>query len=101
MENEASIERQILDYLASNPAAQDTLRGIVEWWLLKQKIMNSIAEVEMALTKLVAEKKVIAHQGSDGHVHYRKKNRRNGWLTGEETERTFKLELRTIIIERL
>ncbi|HXU76244.1 MAG TPA: hypothetical protein VN794_06720 [Methylomirabilota bacterium] len=64
------IERQILDYLTENPAAQDTVRGIVEWWLLKQKIAQSTADVEAALANLVAEGKLMARKGADGRVRY-------------------------------
>ena len=70
VEKSTSIQRQILDYLTSNPAAQDTARGIVEWWLLKQNVMRSMADVEEALEKLVAERKISTRAGPDGQVHY-------------------------------
>jgi hypothetical protein len=70
MKSESPIESQILDYLTANPSAQDTLRGIVEWWLLKQKIAQSTAEVEAALVKLVADGQLSAQTGPDGRVHY-------------------------------
>jgi hypothetical protein len=69
--NESPIERQILDYLTVNPAAQDTVRGIVEWWLLKQRIAHTMADVEMALGNLVAAGKLNALTGPDGRIHYR------------------------------
>ena len=70
MKSESPIERQIVDYLAANPAAQDTLRGIVEWWLLKQEIAQTTAEVEAALAELVASERLGAWSGTDGQVHY-------------------------------
>ena len=70
MKNESLVELQILDYLAANPAAEDTLRGIVEWWLLKQMIATTTAEVEAALDSLVARGKLKAETGPDGHVRY-------------------------------
>jgi hypothetical protein len=70
LKSESPIERQILDYLAEHPAAQDTLRGIVEWWLMKQRIAQSTADVEAALAKLVAAGKLNARKGADGKVHY-------------------------------
>jgi hypothetical protein len=70
VKSEPPIERQILDYLAENPRARDTLRGIVEWWLLKQNIAHATAEVKTALANLVAERKVKAHAGPDGQVYY-------------------------------
>ena len=59
-----------MEYLGANPEAQDTLRGIVEWWFLKQQIAQSTAEVEAALSKLVAQGKLRTWTGSDGNVHY-------------------------------
>jgi hypothetical protein len=70
LNNESPIERQILDYLTKHPAAQDTLRGIVEWWLLRQNIEQSTTEVEAALDELIAKGKLGAWTGPDGKVHY-------------------------------
>jgi hypothetical protein len=67
---ESPIERQILDYVARKPAARETMRGIIEWWLLKQSIERTTAEVEAALKKLVAEEKLSAIKGNDGQVYY-------------------------------
>lgn len=65
------IETQILSYLAANPAAQDTMRGIVEWWLLKQKIEESTSAVEAAVASLVVQGKLTAWTNPDGQTHYR------------------------------
>jgi hypothetical protein len=70
LNNESPIERQILDYLRENPAAQDTLRGIVEWWLLRQKITQSTTDVEKALANLVAEGRLSVRTGPDGQIHF-------------------------------
>jgi hypothetical protein len=70
LKSEARIEQQILDYLAKNPAAQDTLTGIVEWWLLNQTIVQATAEVETAVKNLLTAKKLKAQPGSDGQVYY-------------------------------
>jgi hypothetical protein len=70
LKNESPIERQILDYLTDNPAARDTLRGIVEWWLVKQNISQTTADVEAALSNLVLKGKLSARTGPDGRVHY-------------------------------
>jgi hypothetical protein len=64
------IERQILDYLTENPAAHDTLRGVVEWWLLKQTIVQTTTDVERALANLVSKGKLYCWMGPDGSVHY-------------------------------
>lgn len=70
MHSESSIEHQILDYLAANPEAQDTLRGILEWWLPKQRIVETKIHVEAALTRLICAGKLMAQPGLDGQVHY-------------------------------
>ena len=70
LKSKSPIERQILDYLTANPAAEDTVRGITEWWLLKQRISESKAMVEAALAGLVAKGKLRAMAGPDGQIHY-------------------------------
>ncbi len=65
------IAYEILAYLAEHPDAQDTLDGIVEWWLLKQEIKHRTAEVKASLADLTAEGFVIAEQGVDERTHYR------------------------------
>jgi hypothetical protein len=84
LKSESLIERQILDYLTRHPEAQDTSRGINEWWLLKQAIMQSTSDVEIALANLVAKGELSSLTGPDGTVHYsrsqkgaRKRNSRN------------------------
>jgi hypothetical protein len=64
------IERQILDYLAENPEARDTARGIIEWWLLKQSIAQTTSDVETALAKLVADGRVSTRAAPDGQIYY-------------------------------
>jgi hypothetical protein len=66
----AAIEKRILEYLAENPGAQDTLQGIAEWWLMEREVVQSTAEVETALDHLVAQNLVNKHSGSDGSIYY-------------------------------
>jgi hypothetical protein len=61
----------ILAYLATHPEAQDTMEGIVEWWLLEQEIRRSTAQVKAALAELVAQGLVLERRGKDGQIHYR------------------------------
>jgi hypothetical protein len=70
LKRQLALEREILDYLAANPAARDTLRGIIEWWLLKQKIVETSSDVEAAVVSLIAKGKLRAHVGVDGQVSY-------------------------------
>jgi hypothetical protein len=70
------IAREILAYLAEHPCAQDTLEGIVEWWLLDQAIRNWTKNVRDVLMELVAEGLVIERKGRDGRTHYRVNGRK-------------------------
>ncbi len=64
------LEKDILAYLAKHPHARDTLDGIVQWWLLEQRIERTTAEVRAALAGLVARKLVKEVRRSDGHVYF-------------------------------
>lgn len=61
----------VLAYLAEHPGAQDTLEGIVEWWLMEQRIVNQTAKVREALAELVDGRLILQHQGKDSRTHYR------------------------------
>ena len=50
---ESRIASDILDYLNKHPHAQDTLEGIVEWWLLEQRIIYETGKVRCALKQLM------------------------------------------------
>ncbi len=69
---------EILAYLAEHPDAQDTVEGIVEWWLLEQKIKRQMTQVKDALTELVAQGLVLEDKGKDGRIHYRMNRRKSG-----------------------
>jgi predicted urease superfamily metal-dependent hydrolase len=72
------IAREVLAYLTEHPGAQDTLEGIVEWWLLDQAIREWTKNVREALMELVAEGLVIERNGRDGRTHYRVNGRKLG-----------------------
>jgi len=61
----------ILAYLSENPEAGDTFEGIVEWWLLRQRIKFETRNVSEAVTKLVSEGLIVEHEGSDSRIFYR------------------------------
>ena len=70
-QSKSEIARYILDYLDSNPEAQDTLAGIVEWWLLEVEIKRSSANVTAAVADLVKKGLIIETVGRDSQTHYR------------------------------
>jgi len=61
----------ILAYLMDNPDAGDTFEGIVEWWLLHQRIKFETRTVSQAVAKLVAEGLIAEERGPDSRLIYR------------------------------
>ena len=67
----SEIAQAILDHLRRNPEAQDTLAGIVQWWLPAHEIKPRTATIKDALSELVAAGLVIRIEGKDTQVSYR------------------------------
>jgi hypothetical protein len=67
----ARISHEILEYLLQNPAAQDTMDGILQWWLLEQRIRNNAALIREALAILVSKDLVLERQGTDMRTYFR------------------------------
>ncbi len=67
----SQIVYDILGYLVENPEVQDTLEGIVEWWLLEQQIKRQTAKVKEALAELVSKGLILERKGKDSRTHYR------------------------------
>lgn len=68
--DEASIERDILSYLLAHRMAEDTIEGIVDWWLLEERIRRRTIEVQKVLDKLVEENLVLVRRAKDSKVRY-------------------------------
>ena len=68
--DKSKIENKILAYLIENPKAQDTLEGIVEWWLLEREIKFETARVKEALSDLVTKGLILEKKGSNSQIHY-------------------------------
>jgi hypothetical protein len=64
------IANEILAYLAENPDAKDTLKGISEWWLSGNTGQPNITAVEEALTRLVAGGLVLAREREGAQTYY-------------------------------
>jgi len=69
--DEGQIAQDILSYLSGHATAQDTSEGIVEWWLLEQKINRQTRQVQKVLDELVAKKLISSRATSDSRIHYR------------------------------
>ena len=70
------LSQDILSYLLTHTAAEDTVEGIVEWWLLEEKIKRRTKEVQRALDELVAERLIVARESKDSKIHYRLNKRK-------------------------
>ena len=68
---------EILAYLVEHPRSRDTIEGIMEWWLLEQKIKFRKKRVEKALSELVDKELILKHQGRDSLIHYRINNQKS------------------------
>jgi hypothetical protein len=64
------VARLILSYLQTNNEAGDTLEGIVRWWILRQRLDESMTVVQLALDKLKAEGIIAERQGTDRRIIY-------------------------------
>ena len=70
------IAHNVLSYLVEHSAARDTFEGIVEWWLLEQKIKRDTAEVKAVLDELAEKKLILEHKTPDRRIHYRVNRRK-------------------------
>lgn len=61
----------ILDYLRRNPEAQDTVDGIVQWWLPEQHFTPRVATIKEALQELIDAELISEHRGKDAQISYR------------------------------
>jgi len=62
---------RILNYLVENPNAQDTLEGIVEWWLLDRLTTSNVNNVKEALVRLVSAHLVVERKGKESRTYYK------------------------------
>jgi hypothetical protein len=61
---------EILLYLENQPHAQDTLDGLLDWWLLRNRMVK-VSEVKAALRKLVEDDWLLVRRTMNGRVLYR------------------------------
>ncbi len=65
------LAHDILRYLREHPEAQDTVEGIMVWWVSECAIKHWLPRVRKSLTALVARGYLEKHTAADGHVFYR------------------------------
>jgi len=66
----ARLSDEILRYLRAHPQAADTVDGIVEWWLPRQRYDEAVDQVQLVLDELVARRLVDQITLVDGTVLY-------------------------------
>ncbi len=68
---ESRIDGYILAYLAEHPNAEDTLEGIMSWWLLEQRIKYETARVRRTLCDLISKGIIVECRTQNLQVRYR------------------------------
>ena len=66
-----SFAREILRYLQEHPEAQDTVEGMMVWWVSERGIKQWLAQVRRSLAALVARGYLEKRTTADGRVFYR------------------------------
>ena len=66
----------ILGFLLKNPDAEDTIEGIVEWWLMGERIEYETGRVRSALQDLVRKGFVLERQRLGSERRYRLNERK-------------------------
>jgi hypothetical protein len=64
------VAQLIYDYLQNNAEAGDTLEGIAEWWILGQRINESMVVVQKAIEKLKTAGVIIERRTANHPVIY-------------------------------
>jgi hypothetical protein len=62
---------EILDYLARQPGAQDTIDGILHWWVLDAYVRKWTPKIAKTVAQLVEQGFLQQKRSSDGKIFYR------------------------------
>lgn len=60
----------LLEHALANPAREDTIDGLAEWWLLSRPVAMVRLEVRLAVTDLLRRGLLRERPGPDGRVRY-------------------------------
>lgn len=71
-----SVAKDMLTYLLAHSEAEDTIEGIIDWWLLEETIKHRKKEVQAALDELVAQALITTRKSEDSRIRYRINNRK-------------------------
>lgn len=50
-----NLAREIVEYLEAHPDSADTVEGVVQWWLIRNRYLRGLNKVEAALEYLKQE----------------------------------------------
>ena len=70
------VAEEILAYFVEHPDAQDTLEGVMDWWLPRHRIQAELIRVKAALIELVEKGFIVERQGGDSRFRYAVNRRR-------------------------
>ena len=70
-DKEVEVACDILQYLIDHPKAQDTLAGIVTWWIPIATIKRQTALVDRVMGVLVNRGYIIRYEGKDSRTYYK------------------------------
>jgi hypothetical protein len=62
---------EILDYLVRQPEAQDTIEGILHWWVLDACVRKWAPKIADTVAQLVEQGFLEQKRSADGNVFYR------------------------------
>ncbi|QQP98128.1 hypothetical protein [Lysobacter enzymogenes] len=68
--DDREVESAVLAYLDRHPGASDTLDGIAQWWLPRQRYVTARARIHGVLSRLVADGVLQLRQLPDGTALY-------------------------------
>jgi Fe2+ or Zn2+ uptake regulation protein len=70
-ESACAVARRILAYMVEHPEADDSLEGILQWWLLEQEVRVQHARVKRAIKMLIDEGLVVEHRSAGSKMRYK------------------------------
>ena len=70
------VAQVILSYLLAHSEAEDTIEGIIDWWLLEEPVKHRKKEVQAALDELVSQSLITTRTSEDSRIRYRINNRK-------------------------
>lgn len=52
---EDELARSVLNYLAEHPQATDTVEGIAEWWVMRERVRKDVELLQRVLRRLTQQ----------------------------------------------